>query len=311
MGLGILLGYSMGAAVVQRIPGPAGEFDPRTLRPFTEGVPYLGRYETGLYPGGSNEMPEGHRRAGEQIAAGIRPLDTDGRPDDTEGHVLGLVMGHSNCRMYFAALQSHLGERAAHLNPRFELLNAAVGGQQLPQIVQLQGPVWERAEQLTGLPGRSPQQVQVLFLHTTYHGWRNTEGAPPGEFPRTMEQMQRDLIRVLEHCLHLYPNLRIAYLTCDGFRHFTGFEPHVYQEAFAVKWLIESQIRSEPGTAYQGEERRLPWLQWGPYVWDNTWDASYFTDGVHPGPAALRLFVDKYWEHLNQDRVAKAWLLKS
>jgi hypothetical protein len=310
MGMGGWLGCWMGAVLVQRTPERAWEFEPGTLPPFTAGVPYLGAYATGLYPGGGNAIPEAHREAGERIAAAIRPLDGEGRPDDEQGRVLALVMGHSNCRMYFEALQGHLSEQAAQLSPRFEMLNAAVGGQQLPQIVALQGKVWERAEQLTHQAGRSARQVQVLFLHTTYHGWRNVGGVPPGEFPQTMQQMQRDLVTVLAHCVHLYPNLRIAYLTCDGFRHFTGFEPHVYQEAFALKWLIESQIRGEPGSAYEGEARRLPWLQWGPYLWDNTWDAGYFTDGVHPGPTALRLFVGKYWQHLARDPVARPWLLR-
>jgi hypothetical protein len=290
--------------------GAAGGFDPSTLVPFTAGVPYLGEYETGLYPGGQNEIPAAHREAGERIAASIRPLDTGGNPDDAEGRILALVMGHSNCSMYFGALQKHLSEQAAQLHPRFELLNAAIGGQQLPEIVQLQGRVWDRAQELTTEPGRSPRQVQVLFLHTTYHRANNLHGTPPGPFPERMREMQRDLVTVLEKCVSLYPNLKIAYLTADGFRHFTGFEPHVYQEAFALKWLIESQIRGEPGTAFEGEARRLPWLQWGPYIWDNTWDASYFTDGVHPAPVALSLFVEKYWEHLRRDPVARPWLLK-
>lgn len=300
----------IGAMAMQRVTEAGWEFDPGTLRPFTDGVPYLGSYETGLYPGGTNEIPEAHRKAGERIAATIRPLDAEGGPDDGEGRVLALVMGHSNCRMYFEALQSDLGAHAAELNPRFEMLNAAVGGQQLPQIVALQGKVWQRAEELTCEAGRSPRQVQVLFLHTTYHGWRNVDGAPPGPFPETMQQMQRDLVTVLAHCVQLYPNLRLAYLTCDGFRHFTGFEPHVYQEAFAMKWLVAAQMQGTPGTAYAGDARSLPWLQWGPYFWDNTWDAGYFTDGVHPAPAALDLFVAKYWQHLTQDPVARPWLFR-
>jgi len=289
----------------------AGEaFDPSTLTPFVAGGRYRDQYETGRYPGGQREMPAAHRRAGERIAALIRPLGTEGQPDAREARILALVMGHSNCRMYFSALQRHFEEQAEHLNPRFELLNAAVGGQQLPEIVRLEGPVWDRAHELAHQPGRSPEQVQVLFLHTTYHGWRNVAGTPPGPFPETMRRMQQDLARVLEQCVRLYPNLRIAYLTCDGFRHFTGFEPHVYQEAFALKWLIESQIRGEPGTAFEGAERRLPWLEWGPYIWDNTWDPSYFTDGVHPAPKAQSLFVEKYWQHLTHDSVAWPWLLK-
>jgi hypothetical protein len=137
---------------------------------------------------------------------------------------------------------------------------------------------------------------------------------PPGPFPETMQQMQRDMAAVLEHCLKLYPNLRIAYLTCDGFRHFTGFEPHVWREAFAFKWLIESQVKGDDGTAFEdkaGKTRRLPWLQWGPYIWDNTWDRSYFTDGVHPARKALDIFVGKYWDFLKADPVARPWLFQA
>ena len=123
-----------------------------------------------------------------------------------------------------------------------------------------------------------------------------------------MRDMQRDLDKVLAHCVERFPNLKIAYLTCDGFRHFTGFEPHVYLEAFAMKWLIESQLRGEASTRFEAPDRRLPWLTWGPYIWDNAWDRSYFTDGVHPTPKALDIFVDKYWQHLGHDSVAKPWL---
>jgi hypothetical protein len=318
-------------------------FDPAALKPFTAGEPYLGVYETGLYPGAQNEPPAAHRAAGERLAATIRPLDAEGQPDELRGRVLGLVLGHSNARMYFGALRRFLGTphpeleqaspragylanfdalwqeaserltgrgvRPTGLHPRFALLNAAVGGQQLPQLVALQGPVWDRAHALTHQPGYSPEQVQALFLHTTYHGARNRDGAPPGPFPDTMQQMQRGLATVLGHCVRTYPNLKIAYLTADGFRHHTGYEPHVWQEAFAVKWLIERQINGEPDTAYAGDARRLPWLQWGPYIWDNTWDASYFTDGVHPAAEALAIFVEQYWRHLSRDRVARPWLL--
>ncbi|HET7089330.1 MAG TPA: hypothetical protein VFL17_11805 [Anaerolineae bacterium] len=290
---------------------PPSGFDPTTLKPFTAGELYLGQYETGLYPGASNAMLEAHGVAGEQIAATIRPLDTSGQPDDQQGRILALVMGHSNAHMYFEAFRAHLSERAAELNPRFEMLNAAVGGNQLPEIAQLQGDVWNWAQELTTQPGYSSLQVQVLFLHTTYHGCCNDAGLPPGEFPASMQAMQRDLAKVLGYAIQVYPNIKIAYLTSDGFRHFRGFEPHVWREAFAFKWLIESQIEGEPGTVYTGENRQMPWLEWGPYIWDNTWDESYFTDGVHPSPKALAIFVQKYWGHLSQDSVARPWLFKS
>jgi hypothetical protein len=129
-----------------------------------------------------------------------------------------------------------------------------------------------------------------------------------------MRQMQRDVATVLAHCVKRYPNLRIAYLTCDGFRHFTGMEPHVWREAFGLKWLIESQINGAPGTVFEdreGQRRTLPWLCWGPYIWDNKWDRSHFIDGVHPTPATCRIVVEQYWRHLKADPVAQPWLFNT
>jgi hypothetical protein len=218
-------------------------------------------------------------------------------------------MGHSNCSMYFRAFEQFLKGKSAELHPRFEMLNAAVGGNQLPEISRLQGPVWDSAARQLSRPGYSDKQVQVLFLHTTYHGAGNG-GGMPARFPERMEDMKRDLQKVLAHCVEKFPNLKIAFLTADGFRHFTAFEPHVWQEGFGFKWMIESQLKGAPGTEYAGESRKLPWLSWGPYIWDNTWDRSFFTDGVHPAPKAQAIFVEKYWDFLSKESVAKPWFLK-
>ncbi|MEW5938334.1 MAG: hypothetical protein AB1750_01620 [Chloroflexota bacterium] len=284
-------------------------FDPATLRLFTSGEPYQG-YETGLYPGGSNTIPEAHLEAGIRIAGEIRPLNPEGEADESNGRILALVLGHSNTHAYFSALQSHFVEHAAELHPRFELLNAAMGGEQLPQIAALEGGVWNRADELTSQPGYSRLQVQALFLHTTYHGCCNDTGMPPEAFHDSMVAMQSDLAKVLRHAIQVYSNLKIAYLTSDGFRYYRNFEPHVWREAFAFKWLIETQINGAPDMAFSGTNPRMPWLQWGPYIWDNAWDESYFTDGVHPSEKALEIVVDKYWTFLLSDEVARVWLFR-
>jgi hypothetical protein len=306
-------------------PGGAPRFDPAGLELFTAGKPYLGEYETGLYPGGVNEMPAEHRRAGERVAAGIRPLDAEGKPSEN-GWIAGLIFGHSNARQYFMAIQDDWLANRDALHPRLEILNAATAAQQLPEIRRLEGVVWDRADRLLRQPGyrRKPmfadepltrRQVQVLFLHTTFNsaGSPTGQGPPPPKFPDSMRKMQEDMAAVLEHCVNIYPNLRIAYLTCDGLRHYTGMEPHVWREAFALKWLIESQIRGEPGTEFEdrpGRPRRLPYLCWGPYIWDNAWDRSYFTDGVHPAPKALEIVAAKYREHLRTDSIARPWMFR-
>jgi len=168
--------------------------------------------------------------------------------------------------------------------------------------------VWDRAAEQLSRPGYSDKQVQVVFLHTTIHAARNVSGNPP-RFPERFKEMQALMAKVLAHCVTIYPNLRIAYLTSDGFRHFSRLEPHVWQEAFAVKWLIASQIQGADGTVFEGPQRRLPWMQWGPYIWDNSWDRSYFwKDGVHPQDKAKEIVVAKYWDLLKADPVTKGWL---
>lgn len=300
------------AVLLLSIPLRAAESDVAGLRPLTDTTGKYLDQPMGLYPGASNEIPKAHREAGVRIARTIRPLDADGKPDDANGKTVALVMGHSNCRDYFTAFQQHLKAKSDELHPRFEMINAAVGGNQLPEIRRLRGPVWERAQKALSQPGYSPKQVQVLFLHTTYHGANNRGGTPARPFPRTMKDMETDLAAVLAHAAETWPNLKVAYLTADGLRRYTGFEPHVYQEGFAIKWLIESQIRGEADVAYEAGEGkpRLPWLQWGPYIWDPTWDKTYFTDGVHPAPKARAIFVEKYWEMLSNDPVARPWMFK-
>ncbi|MBI3832177.1 MAG: carbon-nitrogen family hydrolase [Planctomycetes bacterium] len=286
-------------------------FDVSTLRRFTDGAPYLGEFETGLYPGASNRIPEAHQAAGIRIAASLRPLDKDGRSDPESGKIAALVLGHSNCNQYFNAVGRILDEKRSELNNAFVLLNAAIGGQQLPQIVELKGKVWDRTNDLLAQQNLATSQIQALFLHTTWVGASNRDKQPPGAFPAEMQTMQRAMVTVLAHCVKLFPNLKLAYLTCDGLRHYTNFEPHVWREAFALKWLIASQIRGEKGTAFEGPERVLPWLQWGPYHWDNHWDETYFTDGVHPAPHAERIFASKYFKFLKNDPVARGWLVRA
>jgi hypothetical protein len=285
------------------------KFDPKTLRRFTDGAEYMGQ-QTGLYPGAQNTIPARHQQDGLRLAATLQPLDANGNPDARNGRIVAVIKGHSNCNQYFAELQAFLGTKTAELNPQALILNAAVGGQQIPQLRELQGKVWDKATELLSQPGLSAKQVQVLFFHPTYHGAKNKDQMPPEVFPEEMQRMRQDLGRILEHCAKIYPNLKIAYVTCDGFRHYTGFEPHVWREAFGVKWMIQDQIERKPGTEFAGAARKIPWLQWGPYIWDNNWDESYFTDGVHPAANARAIFVEKYWNFLRADPIAQKWLLK-
>jgi len=299
-------------------PPPGYNFDPTTLKPLTAGGLYRGKYEMGLYPGGVNEMPEAHRKAGERLAATIRPLDTNGRPNDASGRILVVSLGHSNADYYFGALEEDLKKRASDLHPRFEFINCAVAGTGLgenekgkdnwdPDSPDARG--WNKLRQLKHRSGYSLQQVQVLFVLQTFHHAKYKE-LPPLSFPKDPQEIQPRMTKMLEDTKKMCPNLKIACLVSEHMRHFSGVEPHIYEEAFAVKWLIEKQIKGEPAMSYEGNGSKMPWLCWGPYLWDGAWDESYFLDGTHAAPKARAIFVEKFWKQLSQDSVARPWFLR-
>ena len=75
-----------------------------------------------------------------------------------------------------------------------------------------------------------------------------------------------------------YPYLRLVFLSS---RLYAGYattdllpEPYAYEQGFAVKWLIESQIKEMRGTPpnlWAGSlnyvNKAAPLLLWGPYLW--------------------------------------------
>ena len=100
----------------------------------------------------------------------------------------------------------------------------------------------------------------------------------------------------------LFPNLKIAYLSSRVYAGYASTplnpEPHAYETAFAVKWVIADQIGGQPALNYdpaQGTVRR-PWLAWGPYLW---------ADGVKGRQDGL------VYRREDLDPSARAWFLRS
>lgn len=92
------------------LPGPglaqASQQANSTFIPLTDmgpGDSYLG-FEGGLFPGGSNVMPEVHAAAGLERANRIQPLDVNGNPDPN-GKIVLMSVGMSNTAIEFCSHQ--------------------------------------------------------------------------------------------------------------------------------------------------------------------------------------------------------------
>src|SRR2546421_5853790 len=100
---------------------------------------YLGQFQGGLYPGGSNDVPAAHTAVGIGRASSIAPLNTSGQPDPN-GKFVFLSVGMSNTSQEWCGndqslvYQSYslMGQAAAHPavnHSSMVIFNGARGGQ--------------------------------------------------------------------------------------------------------------------------------------------------------------------------------------
>lgn len=116
-----------------------------------------------------------------------------------------------------------------------------------------------------------------------------------------------------------YPNLRQAYISsttysgwsCDGGASNPGYrEPVAFEEGISVKYQIQKQINGL--TDYQfGTGNPLPWISWGPYLWDNSFEQSWYTsDGTHPNTDLKNWVAQQWFDFLDNDPTSNNYFHK-
>jgi hypothetical protein len=131
--------------------------------------------------------------------------------------------------------------------------------------------------------------------------------------------------RIVRLIAERFPHARLCYLSS---RTYGGYattrlnpEPYAYESAFAVKWLIEKQIRGEADLNYDPARGpvKSPWLSWGPYLWANgetkrddgfsyTRD-DFVGDGTHQSPSGQRKVGKLLLEFFTSDATTQSWFL--
>lgn len=254
---------------------------------------YLG-FAGGLYPNAANTVPATHAAEGLRRGNALRPLNATGRPDAAGKYVL-LSIGMSNTTQEFCSGGSGLpcdewtftgqATRDGSVNhTSLAIVNGAMGGRSASFWDSPSDADYDRIRDTRLAPqGLSEQQVQVVWLKVANPGPSVSLPSPQADADTLLSQMG-DIVRALKI---RYPSLQQVFVSS---RIYAGYatsslnpEPYAYESGFAVKWLVEAQIRQMAGggadpragdLAYE----RAPWLAWGPYLW---------ADGTNPRPDGL------------------------
>ena len=302
---------------------------------------YLNKFQGGLYPNGSNSPPANYHAEGVDIANAIVPLDSNGEYD-SNGKVVVLSIGMSNATQEFCSKsgvepcddftftgQARKNNSINHDN--VYLANGARGGATANDWSSPQAIYYGNIIGGTLEPNNlSNKQVQVIWakLANVYHPDSQGDLDSVSPYANNLLKDMGDSVRAFKA---KYPNLKMVFLSN---RIYAGYasptsknpEPMAYEHNFAIKWLIEAQIKQ----ATTGEVDPIagdlslnttPWLGWSADLWANgktprqsdglTWTCSnYAPDLLHPsikGRYKVGALVLNHF--LNSDYI-KPWLLK-
>lgn len=265
--------------------------------------------EGGLYAGGANVPPPAHRKAGLALARKVAPVD---------GKIVLLSIGMSNTTQEFQVFQK-VAAADPDLNPRLVIVDGAQGGQTAAITGRPESNFWKEVDRRLAAAGVTAAQVQVVWL-------KQANAGPTQPFPAEAKKLQADLVATVHNLHDRFPNLKLCYLSS---RIYAGYaasplnpEPHAYETAFAVKWLIADQINGNPALNYDAGRGavRAPWLAWGPYLWADgvkgrsdglVWVRSDLgIDGTHPDIPGRQKVARQLLQFLKNDPTAKPWFLK-
>jgi hypothetical protein len=181
---------------------------------------------------------------------------------------------------------------------------------------------WKVLDERLKDAGVTSKQVQAVWI-------KQAEVFPSklGDFPKHAGTLKTNLVKIVNQIKDRYPNARLAYLSS---RIYGGYaqnninpEPFAYEGAFAVRWVIQEQIKGEAALNWdlQRGPVKAPLLLWGPYLWANgdaprksdrlTWTRGDFRDdGTHPSQSGAAKVTELLLKFMQTDPTANTWFVK-
>lgn len=310
-------GESGASAAERGFPGGQATTGLKPLTEMTAEDRYHGQ-DGGLYGGGQNVPPDGHRKAAMKAAARIQPLDADGKPA-ADGRIVLVSISMSNATQEFSTFK-RIADADPAKSPRLTIVDCAQGGQAMAEWAPPQAQPWTVAERLIANARVTPAQVQVAWIKLANKG-------PHGELEAHGRKLQRDTLAVIQNAKARFPNLQIAYLSSRIYGGYsTGAlnpEPFAYESAFPVRWLIQDQVRGAAALNFDSDrgDVKAPLLLWGPYLWADgttprTSDKLVYLredlagDGTHPSDSGRQKVARQLLDFFLTDETANGWFAK-
>jgi len=299
------------------VEGGKPSFGLKPLDEMTAEDRYKGE-DGGLYGGGKNEPPATHLAAAKAESAKIVPLDADGKPANS-GKIVMVSISMSNATQEFSVFK-RLADADPAKSPLLTIVDCAQGGQAMAQWVNPQAKAWQEADRRLAAAQVSPKQVQVAWI-------KLANIAPSGDLQEHGRKLYKDTLAVILNAKAKFPNLRLVYLAS---RIYGGWstgrlnpEPYAYEGAFAVRWLIQDQIKGDAALNYDPAkgEVKAPLLLWGAYLWaDGTtprksdglvWNREDMAgDGVHPTNSGREKVAKLLLNFFKSNETARGWFTK-
>ena len=271
----------------------------------------------GLYGGGKNDPPAAHAALAAKAVAEIKPLNAEGKAAN-DGKIVLLTIGMSNTTMESSAFK-RLADADARKAERLVIVDGAQGGKDATAWARADAPPWSVAEERIKAAGVSTAQVQAVWIKQALIG-------PQAGFPAEADRLRDRNAEIARLAKQRYPNLRVAFLSS---RIYAGFattklnpEPYAYESAFAVRSLIQQQIKGEAALNAdpQRGEVRAPVLLWGPYIWAGPTPGKgdglayapedFAPDGTHPGNSGREKVAKVMLDFFTTNVFAKPWFVR-
>jgi Cu/Ag efflux protein CusF len=305
--------------------GQAPTFDASGLQALTDlGPAKYQDFEGGLYPKGANVRPEGHEKAGAELARQVKPLDAEGKPDPN-GKIVLLSVGMSNTAQASQGFAPLLAKFPGK-NPALVFVNGAQGSMTAKAIEdpadgKTGTTYWTKVDEALKAAGATPAQVQAVWI-------KQADAGPNQGFPAYAKTLQAELAKIVQILPVRFPNVKLAYLSSRTFGGYakTGLnpEPYAFESGFSVKWLIQQQLDGDAALNCDPAKGavKAPWLGWGPYVWTNGMaqpksnlpsEPGDFapTDGTHESPAGQAKVGQALLDFFSKDPTATPWFVRA